>query len=103
MTAGPNQPSDATPSYNSPAGAGYVQTALAIMSGTVVKASPGAVIKASVTVAGSGAGAIYDCASTAAASATANEVAVLPATVGIYDIQFPCAVGITVLPGSGQT
>jgi hypothetical protein len=97
----PNQPSNATPSYSCPAGGGNVSTSLAISKTTVVKNSAGAVIRAIVTVAGSGAGGIYDCTATAAA-VTANQIAVLPATVGPVDIEFPCMVGIFVVPGSGQ-
>lgn len=97
----PNQPSNAAPSYICPAGGGNVSTSLAIAATALVKASAGAVIKANVLVAGSSAGGIYDCTATANA-VTANQVAVLPATVGPISIEFPCLVGIFVVPGTGQ-
>lgn len=96
----PNQPSNATPSYLCPAGGGFVDTALAITSETVVKSTGGAVVQASVLVAGAQ-GAIYDTAGTAGA-VTANQVAIIPAAVGMYQLNFPCLMGILVVPGSGQ-
>ena len=96
----PNAPAQATPMYAAPAGGGNVSTSLGISKTTVLKASAGAVIRAIVTVAGS-AGGIYDCTATAAA-VTANQIAVLPNAVGPIDIEFPCLVGIFVVPGSGQ-
>jgi len=68
---------------------------------TVVKATSGRIAKISVVTAGSGAGSIYDAASTGAAGA-ANEVAVIPATAGVLNIDFPVSNGIVVTPGSGQ-
>ena len=67
---------------------------------TQVKSSPGIIRQVNVLVAGS-AGAIYDCVGTAHA-ATANEVAVVPATVGPLLLNFPCAVGILYVPGASQ-
>ena len=101
MSGNASQPSAATPTYPAPAGGGNVSTALGVSGTKLVKASAGAVIRALVTVAGSGAGGIYDCTATAAA-VTANQIAVTPATVGPIDIQFPCLVGIFVVTGSGQ-
>lgn len=69
---------------------------------TVVKATPGKVITANVVVAGSTVGTINDCATTGAAAA-ANEIAALPDTVGPIHLDFPCLVGIVVVPGTGQT
>jgi hypothetical protein len=96
----PNNPNNATPSYLCPAGGGNVETALAIKTQTIVKASPGAVLNVSVLIAGTQ-GAIYDTASTAAL-VTANEIAIIPAAVGMYTLNFPCLVGITVAPGAVQ-
>ena len=97
-----SQPSAAGPVYTAPAGGGNVNTALAVQApGKLLKPSAGAVIKAIVTVAGSGAGGIYDCTATANA-VTANQIVGLPATVGPIDVEFPCLVGIFVIPGSGQ-
>jgi hypothetical protein len=67
---------------------------------TVIKAAKGYIARVSVIVAGA-AGAVYDCATTAAAI-TANEIAVIPATIGPVALEFPCLTGITVLPGAGQ-
>jgi len=69
---------------------------------TVIKTTAGRIAKISVLVAGSGAGSIYDAASTGAAGA-ANEVAVIPATAGVLNIDFPVSNGIVVSPGTGQT
>ena len=75
-------------------------TTLYVTGTQVIKATPGIVCKVNVIVAGA-AGGIYDCATTAAI-ATANEIASVPATAGPLSIEFPCLVGITYKPGSGQ-
>jgi hypothetical protein len=80
---------------------GLVNTQLNVNSAIVLKKSAGAVMQVSVTLAGSAAGGVYDCAATANAT-TGNLVATLPNTVGPVTISFPCLVGITVVPGSGQ-
>jgi|SRR6185437_15236539 len=95
----------ATPAQLDPSGAlvtasGGVSSALYVSGTHVIKASPGRVIRVNVLVAGA-AGTINDCATTAAV-ATANEVAVIPATVGPIDLEFPCLTGITVAPGAAQ-
>jgi hypothetical protein len=104
MTApapGPNQPSQATPSYPAPGGGGYVQTALGVTGTQVLKKGAGAVIRAVVSVAGSAAGGVFDCTATANA-ATATQVAVIPNTVGNLDLEFPVTVGVFVQLGNGQ-
>jgi hypothetical protein len=101
MAGNASQPSAATPTYPAPAGGGNVSTLLGVTGTKLVKVSAGAVVRAIVTVAGSGAGGVYDCTATASA-VTANQIAVLPAAVGAVDIQFPCLVGIFVIAGSGQ-
>ena len=53
-------------------------------------------------VAGSAAGTANDCATTGAAAA-ANQLATIPAAVGIISVDWPCLAGIVVVPGSGQT
>jgi len=68
---------------------------------TVVKAAPGRVAKISVTTAGSAAGTLNDFTTTSGAAA-ANEIAVIPNTVGVYSFDWPCANGIVITPGSGQ-
>jgi len=74
---------------------------LNITSATVVKASAGYIGRVSVVVAGA-AGAIYDYASTSGYAA-ANEIAVLPATIGLTAYDWPVSTGILVVPGAGQT
>lgn len=69
---------------------------------TVVKASPGRVAKVSVIVAGSTAGTINDVLTTGAAG-VANQLATIPETVGLYDIDMPTSRGIVVVPGTGMT
>jgi len=78
------------------------KTALNISAATAVKAVAGRIVKVSVIVAGSAAGTINDAATTGAA-ASANEVAVIPNTVGVYDIDMPTSNGIVIVPGTGQT
>lgn len=75
---------------------------LNITAATVVKAVGGRVAKVSVLVAGSAPGAVHNCATTGAVAA-GNKVAVIADTVGVYDIDFPCSTGITIVPGTGQT
>jgi len=78
------------------------KSALYVNGAKVIKASAGMVAQINVLVAGA-AGAVYDCATTAAAAAvTANQIAVIPATVGPVEIRFPALVGIVVVPGAGQ-
>jgi hypothetical protein len=77
-------------------------SALNITAATVVKASAGFLSRVSVIVAGSAAGSANDCATTGAA-ATANEIAVIPNTVGVYNVMFPTSTGIVITPGTGQT
>lgn len=78
------------------------KSVLNITANTVVKATPGFVVRVSVSVAGSAAGTVHD-ASTVVAAVTANVIAAIPATVGTYSIEFPASSGIVVKPGTGQT
>lgn len=78
------------------------KTAKNINAATTIKNAPGLIDKIIVTVAGSTAGAVYDDASTADVLSTANEIAPIPTTTGPVQLSFPCANGITVVPGSGQ-
>lgn len=82
---------------------GGTKSALNITSATVIKAGPGKVVNVSVLVAGSAAGSVND-AATVGAVAAANEVASIPNSVGVVNLNhFPCANGIVVTPGTGQT
>jgi hypothetical protein len=76
-------------------------SALNVSVATVIKAAPGRICKVNVTTAGSTNGTISDVLTTGAVAA-ANEVAVIPDTVGMYDVDFPCAVGIVFTPGTGM-
>lgn len=75
---------------------------LNITADAVVKAGAGRVIKFNVLVAGSGAGAIHD-AGTTGGAASANQIAVIPQTVGIYTLEWPVSNGIVIKIGTGQT
>lgn len=70
-------------------------------SATVVSPNRGRIFKFVVNTAGSGAGTISDCATTGAVAAT-NKVCNIPATVGIYEINWPVTAGIVVTPGTSQ-
>jgi hypothetical protein len=79
------------------------KTFLNVTTKTLVKATAGRIAKINVVVAGgTNTGAIYDRASTTGTGAT-NLVAVIPDAVGSYIIDFPCANGIVVDPGTGNT
>lgn len=78
-------------------------TARTITAATVVKAVPGTVYSVLVTVAGSTAGAVYD-ANTTGGAVAANKVASIPDTAGsVVVVNWPCASGILLVPGTGQT
>jgi|SRR6185437_4014917 len=74
---------------------------LNITAATVVKATPGTLFRVSVNTAGSAAGSAYD-ASTTSGNIAANLIADIPNTVGIYELEWPCAAGILIVPGTGQ-
>lgn len=77
--------------------------ALNITASTALKASAGTIAVVNVAVAGSAAGAVHDCATVGAASA-ANKIADLTdANTGTYTLNWPCATGITIIVGTGQT
>ena len=78
-----------------------LSTSLNLTSATVIKASPGRLVRINVIVAGA-AGTANDCTTTGAA-ASANEIAVIPAAVGPILLDWPCLAGIVVAPGAGQT
>jgi hypothetical protein len=68
--------------------------------GTIVKATPGRLCKVVVTTAGA-AGAVYDHSTTSGVGAS-SLIGTVPATIGIYDFNWPCAVGIVYVPGASQ-
>ncbi|SAK53552.1 hypothetical protein AWB78_01337 [Caballeronia calidae] len=82
---------------------GGTQSTLNITAATVIKALPGRVYTVSVLVAGSAAGAVYDSTSTSGNTA-ADQIASLPNAVAFINTNaWPCANGIVVAPGTGQT
>lgn len=78
------------------------QSHLNITAPTIIKPSPGFVGTLTVVAGGSGNGAICDVL-VAGNAGDANLVAIAPQTQGTYVINFPCRVGICVIPGTGQT
>lgn len=76
-------------------------SSLNIAVGTAVKGSAGRVHRVSVVTAGSTAGTVSDSA-TVLGVAAANLVMTIPNAVGVYELEWPCANGITVIPGMGQ-
>ena len=75
-----------------------VRNCAEISSATLVVSGPSRVAVVSVTTAGV-VGAIYD---TNSASSTSNLIYVIPATVGVVNVNIPVSYGIVVAPGSGQ-
>ena len=80
---------------------GGISNSYNITAAAAVKTTPGRLVKISVVTAGSAAGSANDCAATGDAAA-ANKIASIPNTVGVITLDWPCAVGIVVTPGSGQ-
>lgn len=76
-------------------------TALNVTSPTIIKTTPGRLVRISVIVAGAS-GTANDCNTTGAAAAS-NQVAVIPATIGPVWLDWPCLAGIVAVPGAGQT
>ena len=80
---------------------GGVLSFLNVSAATAVKSTQGRIVRVNVTTAGSAPGNIYDRATTTGIGA-ANLIATIPNTVGSYLIDFPCANGIIVAPGTAQ-
>lgn len=68
---------------------------------TVIKSTAGKLAKVSVITAGA-AGAVYDNNSTSTGNTAANQIGVIPATVGVYTFDWPTVNGITYVPGTSQ-
>jgi hypothetical protein len=77
---------------------GQVRTG--ITTATVLNPTPGRVCTVSVVVAGSAVGAVYDANST---TNLGGKIWSIPDTVGLYVVNMPTNVGVTVVPGTGQT
>ncbi|CAJ0705855.1 hypothetical protein R11007_04707 [Ralstonia holmesii] len=75
---------------------------LNITTATPVKTVAGRIVRVQVLVAGSAAGAVYD-GTGVTGNTVANQVFVIPNTVGSYLVDHPCVNGVVVVPGTGQT
>lgn len=81
---------------------GGSSTKLNITAATVVKASPGRVARVVVVAGGTSLGSVNDAAS-AAAAVPANQIASIGTVAGmVYDVDWLCQTGITVIPGDEQ-
>lgn len=67
--------------------------------GVLVKATPGRICKVIVNTAASTAGGVYD--SNVAGIAAGTLIFAIPQTVGIYDVDFPAAVALSLVVGTG--
>ena len=88
----------ALPSMGVPGAASAI---VGITAATALKTAPAYVIAISVISAGT-AGGIFDAAATGTATA-GKQIAVIPATVGMYTLNWPCQTGIVIAPGASQT
>jgi hypothetical protein len=79
----------------------FISGAPVLVKGNAGVATPGFVGTVTVLAAGSGTGTVNDCTATGAA-VTANEIAVIPETVGPLVLNFPFATGLVITPGTGQ-
>ena len=66
---------------------------------TVVKSSPGRLVRVSVTQTGNVTGAIYD---NTVGNSTLRTLYVIPTTLGVEEVNIPANYGISVIPGAGQ-
>jgi hypothetical protein len=80
---------------------GGISNTYNVTAATAIKAAPGRLMRVSVVTAGSTVGTANDCASTGAAAA-ANQIATIPNAVGVIYLDWPCATGIVLVPGTGQ-
>lgn len=88
---------------NTPAGVDKIpnaQTLLNITTNTVVKQGACRCARIHVIVAGA-VGAAYDAATTGT-EAAGTEFFVIPAAVGIYEVDWPCFTGLAIAPGAAQ-
>lgn len=80
---------------------GGLHSLLNITAATVVKSTSSSQVVLSVTTAGSTTGLINDT-NTVASVAASNLVFSIPEAVGVYVLNWPFAVGVTITPGTGQ-
>lgn len=72
-----------------------------IAAATVVKNTPGQLLGISVITAGTTTGTANDSA-TEAGVAIGNQFFTIPDVAGFYPVNWPCAAGIVIVPGTGQ-
>lgn len=77
------------------------QSVLNFTAPTIIKTTPGVLVTISVLVAGSAAGTAYD--NNNASVTSAESICAIPNTVGLIFPNWPCEVGIVIVPGTGQT
>ena len=77
-------------------------TLLGASTATLVSQGSGRLVNFTVTVAGSGVGAIYDSATVTDAVA-ANVLCTTPTALGIVQVNIPFSSGLVIKPGTGQT
>ena len=79
------------------------KSALNVSTATVIKASPGVLVKVVVVTAPSAAGGIYDSAATTGlgASNLIDSIGQGLAVSYVFDLNWPCQNGITINPGTG--
>lgn len=84
-------------------GPGGARSKLNVTTPTVIKASPGTVFKVIIVTAPSAAGGIYDSAATTGlgASNLIDTIGTGLAASYVFDLAWPCEVGITINPGTG--
>jgi hypothetical protein len=70
--------------------------------GTALRTSGAKLARITVVAASTAAGGVFDCAAVGS-TAAGNKIFSIPATVGVYSLDWPCTSGITVFPGAGMT
>lgn len=84
-------------------GPGGARSVLNVTTTTVIKASPGTLFKVLVVTPPTGAGGIYDSATTTGlgASNLIDSIGTGLSASYAFDLSWPCEVGITINPGTG--
>jgi hypothetical protein len=80
---------------------GYVGNITAT-TGTAIRTTNARLIRINVVAASTAAGGVYDCAAIGS-TAAGNKIFSIPATVGVYTLEWPCVSGVTVFPAAGMT
>lgn len=77
-------------------------TSLTVSANTTITSTKGYLVRASVTVAGSSNGTIYNATSNTTAIAS-NALCIVPNSVGIHELGLVYNAGLYVVPGTGQS